>query len=94
VHFHRCPGIGVLGAVNQVCPINQLVKLGGLEAELPLAGFDNKLGARAIIRPVEFLPAPVMAKMFRVGFAEESALVVVEPPGEPLEYLKSTMAFS
>jgi hypothetical protein len=25
-----------------------------------------------------------MAKMFRVGFAEESALVVVEPPGEPL----------
>ena len=81
--IHRRRNIRVLGfAIDQICPMDQVGKLGRLKAEVLARNLRNELGARAVVRIVEFFPAVVVAEMLGIGRRQERALVMVEPPGE------------
>ena len=71
-----------LGAVDDVRPLDQLLKPAGVEAEMLLEHLHDEFGAGTVGRIVEFPAAPVGPEMSFVLPAEECALVMVEPPGQ------------
>src|SRR5439155_26825175 len=74
--------VGILGAVDHVGPVHQLLQVISLEAEFRGPDVGKEFGARTEFGPVEFPAAGVAAEVLGVGFAQEGALVMVKPPGQ------------
>src|SRR5713226_3326450 len=74
---------GVLRAVNDLAPVDQIGERPRIEAKLLLRHAGQQLGAGFEFGVVKLLPGAVAVEVLRVGGCEEGALVVIEPPGDP-----------
>jgi hypothetical protein len=63
--------------------VNKFFQVRRPEAEFRGPNMGNEFGAGAEFRPIELFAALIPSEMFRVGFREEGALVMVEPPSQP-----------
>ena len=80
---HGGLGVGVLGAVDDVGPLDELGQVGRLVAELLPGHRGNELGAGAAVRIVHLPGAGLAPEMLLVFRPKKGALVVVEPPCQP-----------
>ena len=80
--FHRRPGIGILGAIDDQRPGHQVVQVRGAKAEAVAGHACDERGAGFVARVVELPAAGIAAEMLGILGGEEGALVMVEPPGE------------
>src|SRR3984957_1632943 len=71
---------GVLRAIDDVTPMNQIVERGGVEAEFFFRNVGDQFGAGLVIRLVKHIRSGVLTKVFRVRRRQEGALMMVEPP--------------
>ncbi len=78
---HRGFRRGILRAVDDVAPVNQLGQRLHVETELRAGHVGQQLGAGFVIGVVELVAAAVLPKVLGVGGSEERALVMVKPPG-------------
>ncbi len=80
-HFHGRLRRGVLCAVDDVTPADKLFQGPRIEAKFFLRDCGNEFCAGLEVRLVIHVRARVFAELLGVGGREESALVMVKPPG-------------
>ena len=81
-HLHCAARVWEQGAVDDVRPLDQLGCRRGMKAEALLGHRSQELGAALEVGIVELGVGLLLLEVGRVGGGKESALVVVEPPGD------------
>src|SRR3954463_15170528 len=80
--LHLDCGLRVLieSSIDDVSPIHEIGYGCGIEAKALLRDHRDKTGTRLEIRIVEFAITLVLLEVFRIGWREKCALVMIEPP--------------
>src|SRR5260370_20430952 len=81
-HGHGFIGTPELGAIDHVCPVNQLFHRTRIEPKFFFRHMRQELGAGPVIGIVKLLLLVALAIMLSVLRRKKGALVMVKPPGD------------
>src|SRR6266550_903359 len=80
LHPHCGFRIRILRAIDNVSPVDQLLKVVAIETEPASTDVCQELGARAELRIVEFPAASITLEVLGIRRSKKGALVMVKPP--------------
>ena len=81
-HFDRGLGVGKLGAIHNVGPLDQFFDGLRIESEALFGDGRQELAARLEIGIVKLAAAGILLKVGGIGRRKKSALMMIEPPGD------------